>query len=143
MRYLKAVLIGVFMSLFVVGVAAATVDEVTPVGPDTVNVDTDLFNLPPYVVATFLGAIVPLIVGFLTKPSTLTWLKVAGNSVLSLLVGILTVSITDGGGAVVSWSTVAAAVVAWLSSGVSYGGAWKPLNITSNTGGALATVGVK
>jgi hypothetical protein len=121
---------------------ASTIEEPTPVGPDAVQADS-LFNIPPYLVATFLGSIVPLIVGFLTKPSTLTWVKVWGSNALALLVGIITVATTDGGGAVISWSTLAAGVVAWLSKQAAYSGIYKPQSITSNEGGKLATVGVK
>jgi hypothetical protein len=143
MRYLKAALIGLFMALFMVGTAAAsTVDEVTPVGPDAAAVDA-ILNIPPYIVATFMGAIVPLIIGYLTKPTHPAWVKIGGNAVLTLLVGIITVATVDGGGAIISWSTLSAAVIAWVSSGVTFGRVWVPFHLTSRPGDKLATVGVK
>lgn len=125
------------------GVAgASTLEEPTPVGPDSLQADS-LLNLPPYLVAAFLGSIVPLVTGFLTKPSTPTWVKVWGSNALALLVGVITVATTEDGGAVISWSTVAAGVVAWLSKQAAYSGVYKPQGVTSNDGGKLATVGVK
>lgn len=137
------------------GVAgASSLEEPTPVGPDAVQADSVL-NLPPYVVSLLLGALIPLLTGLLTKVSTPSWVKYGVTSLLSAVAGLVNVSLTDGGGAVISWSSVSSAAVTWIIANVAYQG-WRTVGATSSMvtrvdssgtevrePGSLATVGVK
>lgn len=129
--------------------------DLTPVGPDSQTTDTALFSLSPFLVAVILGSLVPVLNGILTKLSTSSKVKVVFNMVLSAIVGLVTVSIVDGGGAVFSQSAVISAILAFWASITSYAGLWRPLEITSSPvavtneagqrvekPGKLATVGV-
>jgi hypothetical protein len=159
MRAFKLALVGLFavlVGLWVPTVAAAAVDDITPVGPDAQAVDTALFNLSPFIVSFILGALVPLVTGILTKLNTPSKVKAWVAVALDAVVGLVTVSMVDGGGAVISQSAVVAAVLAYFASQTSYTGFWRPhaitssaVTITNDAGqhvevpGKLANVGVK
>lgn len=146
--------ITVFVGLPTIAMASG-LDEPTPVGPDAVTTDSAL-SLPPYVVALILGTLIPLVNGVVTKLTTSSTVKAIVTLVLSAIAGIVNVSLVDGGGAVVSWSTLNAAAITFIVAIATYTGVWKPMGVTSSpvtrvdeTGvqvtepGKLATVGVK
>lgn len=120
---------------------ASSLDEPTPVGPDAVTADSVL-NLPPYVVSLILGALIPLVTGLLTKVTTPSWVKYAVTSLLAAVAGLVNVSLTDGGGAVISWSAVASAAVTWIIANVAYQG-WATLGATSSMVSRVNTEGVE
>jgi len=132
----------------------ASAADVTPIGPDAVNVDS-AFNLPPYAVSFILGGLIPLVTGLLTKVTTPSWVKFLITSFLAAVAGLVNVSLVDGGGAVISWSSAAAAGITWLVAMAGYQG-WSSFGVTSSMvtrvdgdhnlvtePGKLATVGVK
>jgi hypothetical protein len=126
---------------------------VTPVGPDATT--DSAFNLDPFTVTLILGSLIPLVNGLVTKLSTSSAVKAIITLVLSAVVGIITVSTTDGGGAIISQSTLKSAGLALLVAIATYAGVYKPLALTSSPvtrvedgvlvtePGKLATVGVK
>lgn len=113
-------------------VFAAVDGDLTPVGPDAQSVDTALFNLSPFVVSFILGSLVPIVNGLLTKITTPTKWKALITIALDAVVGLITVSLVDGGGAVFSQSAVVAAIMAFFASVASYYQVWRPLAITSS-----------
>jgi len=126
----------------------------TPVGPDAQTDST--FNLPPFTVSIIFGAIIPLLNGLVTKITTSSAVKAVLALALSTVAGIIQVSTTDNGGAIVSWSTVTAAVVTFIIQAAAYSSLYKPLALTSSPvtrvdesgvlvtePGKLANVGVK
>ena len=96
------------------------VASVTPIGPDAQT--NSLFELDPFVVTMILGTIIPALIAIVTKASTAAWVKKVLTLILSAVAGLLTVGLTDGGGAVVSVDTVKSAFLAFLSAlGVYFG----------------------
>jgi hypothetical protein len=134
---------------------ASGLEEPTPVGPDAISTDSAL-NLPPYVVALLLGTLIPLVNGVVTKLTTSSTVKAIITLVLSAIAGAVNVSLVDGGGAVISWSTLNAAAITFIVAVATYVGVWKPMGVTSSPvtrvdesgalvtePGKLASVGVK
>lgn len=125
-------------------VAFASADsDVTPVGPDAQQADSAVLNLSPFIVSSIIGFLIPVVTALLTKATTPAWVKALSTAALSAIAGAINVSLVDGGGAVISQSTVVSAMLTFGAAIVSYVGWWKPTNTTSNPGGKLATVGVK
>jgi len=118
--------------------------------------DTDAFSLSPIIVTMILGTLIPLLNGIVTKVSTSAQVKVVLGLLLSAVAGIITVSITPGGGAVIGEQALVAAGLTFATTVVTYLGLWKPLEVTSSpitrthadgtvevVPGKLANVGVK
>lgn len=103
---------------------------VTPVGPDT-QADS-AFGLDAYTVTILLGLVIPLINGFVTKCSTSTTVKALITLLLSAVAGIVNVSITEGGGAIISQSTIKSTALTFLIAVTTYVGLFKPLELTSS-----------
>ena len=164
-----AVTFGVVMLPTVVaadtGVHVATVvDEEDPEPPAATDnpvalnseTDTDLVNLSPIYVTMILGSLIPLVNGLVTKLTTSTKVKVVIGIFLSAVAGLVTVSITPGGGAVIGEQALIAAALTFATTVVTYLGFYKPLELTSSpvtrthadgtvevVPGKLANVGVK
>ena len=132
----------------------AAAADVTPVGPDA-TVDS-AFDLTPYTVTLILGFVIPLVNGLVTKYTTPAWVKAVVGLVLAAVAGVINVSLTEGGGAVISQSTLKSAGLTFIVAVAAYAGVWKPFSLTSSpvthvdeTGvlvtepGKLSTVGVK
>lgn len=98
--------------------ASAPADDVTPVGPD---VTTDsLLDLDPFIVTSIIGTIIPFLVALVTDATVSAAFKKFITAVLAAVGGIITVGATDGGGAVVSWSSVKAALLTIGAAAASY-----------------------
>ena len=136
------------------GIAGASPDEETPVGPDADA--NSLFELDAYTVTILLGFAIPLINGLVTKATTSTKVKAILTLVMSAVAGVVNVSLTDGGGAVFSQDTIKSAFLTLIISITTYLGVFKPLELTSSpvtkvdengnrvtVDGKLAHVGVK
>ena len=126
--------------------------------PVAVNseVDTDLFTLSPILVTLILSALIPLVNGLATKVTTSSTVKALISLFLSAVVGLVTVAVTPGGGAVFSEQALVAAALAFVIQAATYVGLYKPLGVTSSPvtvvqpdgnvtaePGKLATIGVK
>jgi hypothetical protein len=144
------------MFAFLMVPVSASASDLTPIGPDAQQADSAFLDLSPFLVTTILGTIIPLITGLLTKLSTPAWVKAVLTAALSTVAGALNVSLVDGGGAVVSQSTVISAVLTFIVAVATYAGFWRPLAVSSSPvthvdesgnlvtePGKLATVGVK
>jgi hypothetical protein len=116
----------------------------TPVGPDATS--DSMFNLDPFTVSIILGFIIPIVNGILTKASTPAWVKGVVTLFLSAVSGLLTVGLTDNGGAVFSQATLKSAVLAFGIAVASYYSVWRPFGLTSTPtpGGEakLAPIGI-
>lgn len=115
-----AAIVGLGIGAISFQVAGATTppgidDEITPVGPDAV-VETDLFNLTPFVVTLVSSIIIPWLIAFVTKAETKAWFKKTLLALLAAIAGVIQVSITPDGGAWISESTVKAAFLTFLGS---------------------------
>ncbi len=109
---------------------------VTPVGPDAKA--NSLFELDPFTVTIISAVLIPLIVGFLTRPSTNPKIKAAGLAVLSIVAGTINVAMTDGGGALLSQSLIKSTALTALVAIATHFGLYKPLGVT----GAVQNTGV-
>lgn len=127
---------------------------VTPVGPDTTA--DSAFALDAYTVTLLFGLIIPLVNGLVTKISTSSAVKAVLTLFLSAVAGVVNVSLTEGGGAIVSQSTLKSTGLTFIVAVVTYFGLFKPVGLTSSPvthvdengvlvtePGKLATVGVK
>lgn len=126
---------------------------VTPVGPDTTA--DSAFSLDAFTVTFILGSLIPLVNGLVTKLTTSSAVKAIVTIVLSGIAGLVNVSLTDGGGAVISQSALKSAILTLIVAIAMYAGVWKPLALTSSPvtrvedgvlvtePGKLASVGVK
>lgn len=112
-----------------------------PGNVDTTDVSTFVIAAPLVTVVTAL--LIPLINGFLTKPTTPTGVKVIGTIILNTAAALITTGMLADGTSAFSDTTLYTALLGCIISIVSYLGVYKPLNVTSNDGGKLATVGVK
>jgi hypothetical protein len=117
-------------------------DVSTPVGPDA-QVETDALDLQPFTVELILGFFIPLLTAFLTKATWSGPVKTLVAAGLAAVVGAITVSITPGGGAVISQDTVQSAALAFGTAIIAFVSVWAPARLTSRPGDKLATVGVK
>lgn len=119
--------------------------DLTPVGPDAQQADSAFLNLSPFVVSTILGTVIPILTGILTKATTPAWVKTVLTLLLSAVVGLINVSLVDGGGAVISQSALVSAILAFIVAIASYVGIWRPNGVTSslitrvNADGVLVT----
>lgn len=101
----------------------------TPVGPDAQA--NSLFELDPFTVSALLGTIIPILVGLVTKVSTSSAMKAILNALFSGVAAIINVSVIDGGGAIISQSTVKSAALTFLVSIATYYGIWKPTGVAA------------
>ncbi len=118
----------VFATAFILGLilvptafALASDHDITPVGPST-EADTDLFSLSPYVVNVLMALVIPALVAYFSKRSTKPIVKKVATAFLAGVGGLITVGITDGGGAVFSESGVKSAALTFAMAIVSYFG---------------------
>lgn len=93
---------------------------VTPVGPDATS--DSLFSLDPFVVTMLLGTLIPAAIALATKASTDAWVKKLLTLILSGVAGVLTVGLQDGGGSLVSVSSLKSAGLAFISAVAAYFG---------------------
>lgn len=95
----------------------ATIEE-TPIGPDAQN--DSLLNLDPFTVQMILGGLIPFVVAFFTNTNTAPWFKKFLTVASGAVVGLLTVNATDDGGAVLSVSSLKAAVLTIVVAMTTY-----------------------
>lgn len=112
-----------------------------PVEMDTTDVATVVVAAP--VVTLIVSAVIPLLVGLLSKA---TWSPVVKAVMMIVLNGIsafVTSSMLADGTAAFSDEMFWTWLVGVIVSAVAYVVGYKPNGVTSNTGGKLAQVGVK
>lgn len=126
-----------FATLFVIGAPAAAAPP--PVELDADAVSTVVIAAP--IVTIIVSLIIPLINGFLTKPSTPSGVKAIGTILLNAAAALITNGVVADGSSVFSTATLYTAILGAVISIVTYAGVYKPLNVTSNAGGKLADVG--
>lgn len=127
-----------FATLFVIGGPAAAAAP-PPVELDADAVSTVVIAAP--IVTIIVSLIIPLINGFLTKPSTPSGVKAIGTILLNAAAALITNGVVADGSSVFSTATLYTAILGAVISIVTYAGVYKPLNVTSNAGGKLADVG--
>ena len=97
--------------------------------------DTDLENseslleLAPLATTFLLGTVIPLLTGLVTKLVASARLKAVITLFLSAVAGVVTQSLVDGGGAVLSDETLILAGIAFVQAIASYLGFWKNFDI--------------
>ena len=143
MKYLKktvAVASVALATFFVVG-SPALAAAPPPVDVDTTNVSTVVVAAP--IVTLIVSALIPLLVGLLTRATTAPWFKALMMIVLNAVSAFVTASMLSDGTAAFSAEAFWTWLVGVIVSAVSYVVAYKPNGVTSNQNGKLATVGVK
>lgn len=111
-----------------------------PVTVDANDVSTVVIAAP--VVTIIVSLLIPVINGFLTKPATPAGVKAIGTIILNAIWALIASGVMTDGTAVFSSTTLYTALLGCVISIVSYAGVYKPMGVTSNAGGKLATVGV-
>lgn len=111
-----------------------------PVNADTTDVST--FTVTAPWVTLIVTALIPILNGILTKPTTAAGVKAVGTIVLNGVYSLIINGMVSDGGAVFSTETLYTFVFGMVISITGYYGLYKPINVTSNQGGRLATVGV-
>jgi hypothetical protein len=141
MKKYMMVLVGVFTLMFVVGgaTAAMAAGEPPPVNFDTTDASTIAVSAP--LVTLILSLFIPVLNGFLTTPTTPVIVKSIGTIVLNTVAALLTTGLLADGTSTFSSTTLYTAVLGSVISIAAYAGVYKPINVTSNAGGKLATVG--
>jgi hypothetical protein len=104
-----------------------TLIALTPVGPDA-QADSVL-SLDPFTVSLLFGAVIPIIGGVILKASTSGTVKAIANLVMSAIAAAVNVSMTDGGGAIVSEQTLKSTGLTFLISIATLYGVWKPTGV--------------
>lgn len=126
------------LGLLVFGAPASALAP-PPVELDADAVSTVVIAAP--IVTVIVSLLIPLINGFLTKASTPTSVKAIGTIVLNAAWALIANGVLADGSSVFSTSTLYTAILGTIISITTYVGVYKPINVTSNAGGALADVG--
>lgn len=134
---IAVVAIGTFFAL---GSTAAIASAPPPVDVDTTEVSTVVVAAP--IVTLIVSALIPLLVGLLTKATWSPVVKAVMMIVLNAVSAFVTTSMLADGTAAFSSEAFWTWLVGVIVSAVSYVVAYKPNGVTSNVGGKLANVGV-
>lgn len=110
-----------------------------PVTVDAGEVSTVVIAAP--VVTIIVSLLIPLVNGFLTKASTPAGVKAVGTIVLNAVSALFVTGVLVDGTAAWSTTTLYTALLGCVISIATYAGLYRPLNVTSNPGGKLASVG--
>lgn len=108
---------------------------------EVTTTDTSTITIAAPLVTVIVSLLIPLINGFLTKPTTPSGVKAIGTIVLNAAWALFANGVLADGSAVFSSATLYTALLGCVISIVTYAGVYKPMNVTSNSGGSLATVG--
>jgi hypothetical protein len=129
LRWLLALAAALIVAPTSVVFAAAT----APGEPVALNTDADTsLNLSPIIVVLISSVLIPLINGLVTKLSDSSKVKSVVTLFLSGVAGLVTVGITEGGGAIISQEALIAAAVTFVVSVALYFGVYKPFELTSS-----------
>lgn len=146
MKLIKSIKRGVAAVALAVGVAVmaapAAAMAAAPAPPvDAVTTDTSTVVIAAPVVTIIISLLIPVINGFLTKAGTPAGVKAIGTIILNAVWALFASGVLADGTAVFSSTTLYTALLGCVISIVSYAGVYKPMNVTSNSGGKLASVG--
>lgn len=131
--------ITLFLGALLVGAPAALAAAPPPVEVDTTDVSTIAIAAP--LVTIIVSLLIPVINGVLTKPSTPAGVKAVGTIILNAAAALFTTGVLADGTAVFSSTTLYTALLGTIISIVTYAGVYRPIGVTSNVGGKLASVG--
>lgn len=137
-RTIMAAVAVTILGLLVFGAPASALAP-PPVDLDADAVSTVVIAAP--IVTVIVSLLIPLINGFLTKPSTPTAVKAIGTIVLNTAWALIANGALADGSSAFSTATLYTAILGVIISITTYVGVYKPINVTSNTGGKLAAVG--
>lgn len=110
-----------------------------PVTLDADSVSTVVIAAP--IVTIIVSLLIPLVNGVLTKVSTSSGVKAVGTIILNAVSALFVTGVVADGTAMWSTTTLYTALLGCVISIVTYAGLYRPINVTSNAGGRLASVG--
>jgi len=139
LRLIWAALVAVFLML-VLAPAHVMASAPPPVTVDAGDVSTVVIAAP--IITIIVSLLIPLINGFLTKASTPGGVKALGTIILNAISALITTGLVVDGGTAWSTTTLYTALLGCVISIATYAGVYKPMGVTSNPGGKLASVGV-
>jgi uncharacterized membrane protein YeaQ/YmgE (transglycosylase-associated protein family) len=119
--------------------AVASATAPPPVTVDAGEVSTVVIAAP--VVTIIVSLLIPLVNGFLTKASTPSGVKAVGTIVLNAVSALFVTGVLVDGTAAFSTTTLYTAILGCVISITTYAGVYRPLEVTSNPGGKLASIG--
>lgn len=131
--------VAVAVGVVVCAPSIASASAPPPVEVDTTNTSTVAIAAP--LVTVIVSLLIPLVNGFLTKPTTPSGVKAIGTIVLNAVWALFANGVLADGSALFSSATLYTALLGCVISIASYAGVYKPMNVTSNPGGSLASVG--
>jgi hypothetical protein len=103
--------------------------------------DTSI-TIDPFAVSLLVGAVLPLIVGVVTKLTASSALKAVALLFLSAVTGLIVNSTVADGSAVLSYQTALVAGLAWVSAVASYFGFLNPTGISPKVNNATSGFGL-
>lgn len=130
--WLAVAVLALFGVLVVPALAAAAV---TPADPAATA--ESLLGLDAFTVTVLMGLILPVINGLIMRPNWSSRLKAALGVITAGVAAVVNVSLTDGGGALISQSTLKTAALTWAIQIVTLYGVYKPVGVD----GRLKAVG--
>lgn len=104
---------------------------------------SNLVVIAPSVVGIIISAVIPILVGLITKATLSSGAKAVFMLILNAVNALVTTAVTTDGSAIITRQAFANFVIGVVISVAAYYGVYKPNNVTSDAGGKLApTVGI-
>lgn len=88
-------------------------------------------------VSLILGLVLPIVAGFLTRPTAPAGVKVVTGIVVAGVAALVTNAVRDDGSAVLSWDMVVQFGLIYGPQIAAYYGIWRPIDINAKTGPGL------
>lgn len=130
-RLAAAVLVTFLALVAFAGMASATtLQETVP--------DTPGLTIPEVGVSILVGLFLPIVYGFLVRPSNPELVKVVGGVIIAASASLVVNAIQNDGTAVLSWQQVVDVALVYIPQIAGYLGVWKPLEINERTGPGIA-----
>jgi hypothetical protein len=106
---------------------ATLAQNVTPDAPLGLNVSEVGVSL-------ILGLFLPLVLGFILRPTAPEPVKVVGGIVIAGVAALIKEAVQADGSAVLSWEMLVQFALIYGPQIAAYAGVWKPLDINTRTG---------
>ena len=102
----------------------------------------EVFTVDAIVVTALIGAVLPLLIGVVTKTNLHSGLKGALLLLFSAIEGLLVTATQADGTAVLSKESIIFAIIGWVSAVATYNGLWKPSEVAGSVQTKTARFGI-
>lgn len=100
--------------------------------------DTPGLTISEVGVSVVTGMVLPVVYGFLVRPSNPPFVKVVGGIIVAASASLVLNAVQADGTAVVSWQQVVDVALVYVPQLAAYLGVWKPLDVNERTGPGVA-----